>query len=74
MLPLGHMQIAARRRSLERDRREKLREAMAAYDKVYDARLQELHEACGRIGHHFKRMDFGSDEGPVICRVCGAAK
>lgn len=74
MLPLGHMQIAARRRALERDRREKLREAMAAYDKVHDARLQELHEACGRIGHHWQPLDFGSDEDPVVCRICGAVR
>lgn len=71
---MTHRQIADKRRELDHARRENVREAMAAYDKVHDARLQVLHDACGRIGHHWQTLDFGSAEDPVLCRVCGAAK
>ena len=71
---MDHRQIADARRDLEHARREKVRELMAPYDKAHDASLQALHDACGRIGHHWTPMDFGTDEDPVFCRVCGAAK
>lgn len=71
---IDHRHIADARRDMEHARREKVREAMADYDKVHDASLQKLYDACGRIGHHWQPMDFGTSEDPVFCRICGAAK
>jgi hypothetical protein len=51
-----------------------VREAMAEYDKAHRASLQELYEACSRIGHHWQRSDFGSSGDPEVCRICGAVK
>jgi hypothetical protein len=68
---IDHLEIADKRRELERDRREKVSEALAAYDKAHNASLTELREACGRIGHHW---NYGTAHAHVVCQVCGAVK
>lgn len=64
-----HRQISDQLRELAMTRRKKVSEALADYDKVHNASLIKLQEACGCLGHQW---DFRSVR--VVCRVCGVTK
>ena len=64
-----HRQIADQLRELALTRRKKVSEALADYDKVHNASLKKLQEACGCLGHQW---DFGSAR--MSCRVCGVTR
>ncbi|MFZ2986471.1 hypothetical protein [Ideonella sp.] len=70
---IDHRQISDKRREIERDRREKVRELMVDYDKKHHAKLRELCAACGQIGHIWLASPHASDDFKQ-CTVCGASE
>ena len=59
---------------IERDRRNKMMEAMEAYDKnVYWPARKALRERCEKVGHRWHFSDVNPVGYPIfVCNQCGA--
>ena len=48
---------------------------MEEYDKTYYARMKEIREECGKLGHNFRFSHLGPLGNPwSYCTYCGASK
>jgi transposase len=74
-MTITHTEINKQRRLLEKERREVTKKLMEEYDKTYYARMKEIREECGKLGHNFLFSHFGPVGHPwSYCTYCGASK